>query len=405
MQRVVITGLGVISSIGNSCREVVTSLREGRSGMRFLPEMEARGYRCCVAAPVRDFDQLTLPDGATDTLSEAAQYALVASQEALQQAGLTPVGFEPRRMGVIIGTGGGGEGRLPDGPPHAETPGFLEIQRMMNSTAAAAVAAYFGARGRVQSISAACSTGLYNIGRAYELIRDGQLDCCLTGGSEEETWRRVGVTADNMKGMPIGFNETPSKACRPFDKDRQGFIISAGAGVMLLESRTQALRRGARMLAEIVGYSAANDGADMFLASGDAMQRVLTDSLKQGASQGVDRLDYLNAHAAGTALGDPIEAQVIARLLGSGPRVSSTKGHNGHSQGAVGGQEAVFTALMLQHGFVAPTLNLEHVDESCGGIRHVFEVEDVPLASAATINNGLGGTNACLLMCKPEKSE
>lgn len=424
MERVVVTGLGIVSSIGNSCRDVARSLREGSCGMRHMAEMERLGFRCCVAAPVVNGENFL---HAADHLSVAARYALTAALEAAAEAGLRPHSEEMERCGSIIGTGGGGESRLPLGEDgtgdHGNkrrgekgtgedtssspvpVPGYIELMRLMNSTAAHAVAAHFGARGRTQSLSAACASGLYNIGRAYELIQDGHLERCFCGGAEEQTWTRVGVTADNTKGMPTDYNDHPERACRPFDRDRQGFVISEGAGVLVLESYAAARRRGADIIAEVVGYAAANDGADMFVATGDGMRRAILESMRQASTRGVSSIDYINAHAAGTPTGDPIEAGVLREIFAAGPAVSSTKGHTGHSQGAIGAQEAVLTLLMLRENFIAATRNLEHVAEDCRGLRHVSEQADTRLTNVLTLNNGLGGTNACLVLRKEPSSE
>lgn len=404
MYRVVVTGMGIVSSIGSNCDEVTTALKEEQSGMAYQEEMAALGFKCCVAAPVRGARDDLIPPALRSKLSGTAMYGLLAAIEAVTAAGLVPHSPDMDRCGVIIGSGGGGQGRIPF-PPTAESPesdrrppGREEIHRLMNSTAAAVVAEQMGARGRVQSHSAACATGLYNIGRAYQLVRDGALHKAIAGGAEEESWRRVGVTADNTHGMPTEFNDNPTRACRPFDRDRTGFIISSGAGVMMLERYEDAVRRNAPILCELVGYSAANDGADLFVASGDAMRRVLMQSLQQASGHGVETIDYLNAHAAGTGQGDPVEAGIIGEVLGEAPAVSSTKGNSGHSQGAVGAQEAVFTALMMQHGFIAPTKNLENVAENCQGIQHVMSLRDGQFTTAVTMNNGLGGTNCSLVM-------
>jgi 3-oxoacyl-[acyl-carrier-protein] synthase-1 len=403
MRRVVVTGLGIVSSIGIGADSVVSALREGRSGLQFVPEMKDRGFRCQVAAPVRGFDEALFQERGRPQLSRAAQYGLAASLEAIGDAGIEPHSEPLRSTAVILGSDGGGQSRLPptalktDAEP-VDEPGVFAFQRQMNETAAVAVAQRVGAMGRVSSVSAACATGLYSVGFGYQLVAAGLHDCCVCGGVEEESWQRVGVSADNSAGMPTTFNDAPLAASRPFDRDRQGFVISEGSAAVVLESYDSAIQRGARVYAEIVGFAAANDGHDLFVATGDAMRRVVLESLSAAAERGVSRVDYINAHATGTPVGDAIEAGVIREIFGRESAVSSCKGLTGHSQGAVGAQEVVYTALMLHHGFLSPTANLEHLSDDCGGIDHVTTLRDRRVVTALTMNNGLGGTNAAMVL-------
>ncbi|QDV31863.1 3-oxoacyl-[acyl-carrier-protein] synthase 1 [Planctopirus ephydatiae] len=403
MRRVVVTGCGIVSSIGIGNKTVATSLREGRSGLQFVPEMKAYGLRCNVAAPIVGFDEAIFQEDGKPRLSRAAQYGLTAVFEAIAEAGLMPHSEPLNSAAVILGSGGGGQSCLPETALRSDAnpidePGIYELRRQMNETAAVAVAQRLGAEGRVSSNSAACATGLYNIGFGYELVAAGLHDCCICGGVEEQSWQRVGVSADNSLGMPTTFNETPKAACRPFDRDRQGFIISEGSAAVVLESYDAAMARGAPIYAEIVGYAAANDGHDLYVANGDAMRRVVLSALSDAAKLGVANIDYINAHATGTPIGDAIEAGVIREIFGTGPAVSSCKGVTGHSQGAVGAQEVVYTVLMLRNEFLAATANLEHPSDDCGGIDHVRTRRDVRIDTALTMNNGLGGTNAAMIL-------
>jgi 3-oxoacyl-[acyl-carrier-protein] synthase-1 len=365
--------------------------------------MKAYGLRCNVAAPIVGFDEAIFQEDGKPRLSRAAQYGLTAVFEAIAEAGLMPHSEPLNSAAVILGSGGGGQSCLPETALRSDAnpinePGIYELRRQMNETAAVAVAQRLGAEGRVSSNSAACATGLYNIGFGYELVAAGLHDCCICGGVEEQSWQRVGVSADNSLGMPTTFNETPKAACRPFDRDRQGFIISEGSAAVVLESYDAAMARGAPIYAEIVGYAAANDGHDLYVANGDAMRRVVLSALSDAAKLGVANIDYINAHATGTPIGDAIEAGVIREIFGTGPAVSSCKGVTGHSQGAVGAQEVVYTVLMLRNEFLAATANLEHPSDDCGGIDHVRTRRDVRIDTALTMNNGLGGTNAAMIL-------
>lgn len=401
MQRVVVTGLGIVSSIGNGTDEVIASLRQGRCGMVYVPEMEALGYRCCVFAPVSPPEIAPIPPRLRRFISPPSLYAWCAATQAAEDAGLAANDLTSPRAGVVFGTcfsgrceyrpSRGRQGRLDD-------PGFA--LRMLTSSPAAVLAHTFHTQGCTVSLSAACATGLCNIGHAFELLRHGALDVCLTGSAEGEVWQVVGLSGDNSSGMPVDWNDRPTQSCRPFDRDRQGFVMSAGSGALVLETLDHARRRKASIHAEVVGYGAANDGRDMFSASGEGLAMAISEAMSTAADCGVARIDYINAHGTGTIGGDAVEAQLIARLFGEGPLVSSTKGQAGHAQGGTASQEAVFTALMLSHDFVAPTANLEHVAPECGGIRHVQRLLETPLKTAMTINSGLGGTNACLILRK-----
>jgi len=393
MNRVVVTGLGIVSSIGNACRTVVESLRQGRSGMVYLPRLKEWGFRCCICAPPHEVDQGRFPARWRRRLSEAATYALSAGIDAVADAGLADETLHDPRMGIVFGTAISGPNYVARHDGRRAAPG--EVWQMMTSSPASALAGVFGVTGRVLAISASCSTGLYNIGYAFELLRRGGLDVCLCGSAEESPWLSVGVSGDNSNGMPVHWNDQPERACRPYDRDREGFVMSAGAGALVLESLDYARRRGANIQAEVVGYGAANDAHDMFVPSGHGLRSSIQQALDMAGLQSVD---YVNTHGTGTLHGDKVEADVLRDVLGGGPLVSSTKGQSGHSQGSTASQETVFTMLMLNHQFAAPTANLENIAPECDGLRHVQSLTDTPLHTAMTINSGLGGTNACLLL-------
>jgi len=406
MNRVVITGLGIVSSIGNSVDEVLASLRSRRSGVVYSPKMKELGYHCCLFAPVQFPDLGAIPSRLKRWMSTANAYAAAAAFQAVDDARLEPDQLRTDRAGIVFGTGGAAiTDVLPWSGDDAGIRRPSQAFQVLGSSPAMVLAEAFGVKGPVTSLSVACATGLYNLGHAYELMRWGLMDVCITGSTEGEQWQIVGLSADNSRGMPTGWNDRPTEACRPFDRDRKGFIISAGSGALVFETLEHACSRRARIYAEVVGYGAANDGYDQFNATGEGLQLSIDEAMATAAECGVTALDYINAHATGTPAGDPAEARLLAKNFGKGPLVSSTKGQTGHAQGGTASQEAVFTVLMLHHGFVAPTVNLDNIDPECDGLRHVPQLVDVPLATAMTTNNGLGGVNACLVLRKYSEAE
>lgn len=407
MRRVVVTGMGIVSCIGNNKGEVLRSLQEGISGIQFVPEMQELGFRVQVAGLIKGLDTSGIGNRPLRTMSDVAKYAAVAALEALQDAGLSMDALRSTRVGVVVGTGGGGFNEAAKAEMLLLTHrspsrlGAVGPVKIMNSTAALNLAAWFGVKGRCYSVSSACCTGTDSIGHGFELIRHGLLDICICGAAEEGGWRSAWGFGDAARAIPPGFNQQPSKACRPYDRDRQGMVVSEGAGIIVLEALEPAVSRGAPVYAEVIGYGSANDGADMFVPSGQGLKRCIEEALRLAESNGPLRIDYINPHGVGTKVGDPVEVQVIREVFGApSPLVSSTKPLNGHAQGASGAHEAILTLLMLHHGFVTPTANLEHVAPECEGICHVQSGMEVPLKTAVTFNSGLGGTNACLIFRK-----
>jgi 3-oxoacyl-[acyl-carrier-protein] synthase I len=408
MRRVVVTGMGITSSIGNSRDAVLQSLREGHSGLEFVPEMRELGLRCQVAGRVKGLETEVAKIGKRplQTMSNVAKYAAVAALEALDDAKMPRDALRSSRVGVVVGTAYGGINEV------AKTENLLLTQKsparlgatgavkILNSTPALNLAVWLGIKGRCCAVSSACATGADNIGHAYELIQHGLLDLCLCGGAEE-SWSVVAVFLDNLAVTPVDFNDRPEQACRPYDRDRQGMVMSEGAGILILEALEHATSRGAPIYAEVIGYGSANDGDNMFEPKGTGLKRCLQQALQSAATQGPLRIDYVNPHGAGTKVGDPVELRVLREVFGgASPLVSSTKALSGHAQSAAGAHEAIFTLLMLQHGFVAPTINLEHIAPECEGVRHVRSLIETPLEVVMTFNAGLGGTNACLIFGK-----
>jgi 3-oxoacyl-[acyl-carrier-protein] synthase-1 len=407
MQRVVVTGLGIVSSIGNSLEEVLTSLRHSFSGLVSMPEMQEFGLKCCVYGPVKGWDPSSLGKQAKQTMSTIAQYAMGAALEALKDAGLKPEQLRNERTGISVGTAFGGIDevfRMEQFTVMQKKPsraGMTGIVKIMNSTASGNLGAYLGIRGRIYSLSSSFASGTDNIGHAYELIKYGLQDVCICGSAEEDCWKQLGGYFDNWDGMPKSWNDRPTQACRPYDRDRQGFIMSAGAGILILEALAHAQRRGARIYAEIIGYGSANDGADLFRPTGKGLKRAISQALMAASKQGINKIDYINTHGTGTTLGDRVEVEVIKEVFGNtASPVSSTKGLAGHGMGATGAQEAVYTLLMLSDNFIAPTVNLEKVAPECAGIPHVQSILEGDFSTAMSFNVGLGGTNSCIIFHK-----
>ena len=408
-RRVVLTGMGIVSPLGNSKAEVWRALKAGRSGVRVVPEMKELGYKHPVAGLIRELVTDAVGKKHLRTMSDPARYAAVATLEALQDALLPPERLRSTRAGVVVGTGGGSA----DDASTAETLllthkspariGAAAIVRIMNSTAALNLSAWLGVKGRCYSVSSACTTGTDSIGHGFELIRHGLLDLCICGGAEGAGWRHGWAAGDASGVMPFDLGEHPEQACRPYDRDRQGMVPSEGAGIVLLESLEHAEQRGATVVAEVIGYGSANDGESMFEPKGTGLTRAIEQALRLASElHGTVTIDYINPHGAGTRVGDPVEIQVIRQVFGEpSPLVSSTKPLNGHSQGAAGAHEAIFTLLMLQHDFVIATANLDNVAPECEGVRHVRSPLAQPLKTVMTFNSGLGGTNACLIFRKP----
>ncbi|HXH09409.1 MAG TPA: beta-ketoacyl-[acyl-carrier-protein] synthase family protein [Alphaproteobacteria bacterium] len=408
MRRVVVTGMGIVSSIGNSKGEVLRSLREGHSGLEFIPEMRELGLQCQVAGRVKGLETALekLGKRSLQTMSSVAKYTAVATLEAIADAQLPNDALRSRHAGVVVGTAFGGINEVPKtelmlfahkSPTRLGATGAVKI---MNSTVAVNLAVWLGIKGRCYAVSSACATGTDNIGHGFELIRHGLLDVCICGGAEEN-WIGAAAYLDNAFLGGTEFNARPGEVCRPYDRDRCGFVMSEGAGILILEAFEHAMARGAPVYAEVIGYGSANDGDNMFEPKGGGLERSLRQALQMADDYGLGSIDYINPHGAGTPVGDPVEVQVIREVFGqSSPWVSSTKSLSGHSQGAAGAHEAIFTLLMLQHGFVVPTLNLEHVAPECDGIRHVRTLLEMPLQTGMSFNAGLGGANACLIFRK-----
>ncbi|EHR9397409.1 beta-ketoacyl-ACP synthase I [Escherichia coli] len=403
MKRAVITGLGIVSSIGNNQQEVLASLREGRSGITFSQELKDSGMRSHVWGNVK-LDTAGLIDRkVVRFMSDASIYAFLSMEQAIADAGLSPEAYQNNpRVGLIAGSGGGSPrfqvfgADAMRGPRGLKAVGPYVVTKAMASGVSACLATPFKIHGVNYSISSACATSAHCIGNAVEQIQLGKQDIVFAGGGEELCWE-MACEFDAMGALSTKYNDTPEKASRTYDAHRDGFVIAGGGGMVVVEELEHALARGAHIYAEIVGYGATSDGADMVAPSGEGAVRCM-----QMAMHGVDTpIDYLNSHGTSTPVGDVKELAAIREVFGDkSPAISATKAMTGHSLGAAGVQEAIYSLLMLEHGFIAPSINIEELDEQAAGLNIVTETTDRELTTVMSNSFGFGGTNATLVMRK-----
>lgn len=405
MRRVVITGMGIVSCLGNDADSVSASLRAGRSGIRFIPEYEQLGLRSRVAG-VPDIDLVERIDRKLKRfMGDAAGYAYVAMQDAIADAGLSDAQVRDVRTGLIAGSGGGSpEWQIATGDLLREKGvrkvGPYMVPRTMGSTVSATLSTAFGIRGVSYSLSAACATSAHCIGAAADLIRHGAQDVIVAGGGEELHW---GMTAqfDAMGALSSKYNDTPATASRPYDVDRDGFVIAGGGGMVVLEEREHALARGARILAELVGYGVTSDGVDMVAPSGEGAVRCMAMARAGLDGNAVGTIDYLNTHGTSTPLGDIVELESVRTAFGDAvPPLSSTKALSGHSLGAASVQEAIYCLLMMRDGFIAGSANITTLDPRVEGFPIVRESRDATLDTVMSNSFGFGGTNASLVFAR-----
>ncbi|MDC9926536.1 beta-ketoacyl-ACP synthase I [Shigella flexneri 2a] len=403
MKRAVITGLGIVSSIGNNQQEVLASLREGRSGITFSQELKDSGMRSHVWGNIK-LDTTGLIDRkVVRFMSDASIYAFLSMEQAIADAGLSPEAYQNNpRVGLIAGSGGGSPrfqvfgADAMRGPRGLKAVGPYVVTKAMASGVSACLSTPFKIHGVNYSISSACATSAHCIGNAVEQIQLGKQDIVFAGGGEELCWE-MACEFDAMGALSTKYNDTPEKASRTYDAHRDGFVIAGGGGMVVVEELEHALARGAYIYAEIVGYGATSDGADMVAPSGEGAVRCM-----QMAMHGVDTpIDYLNSHGTSTPVGDVKELAAIREVFGDkSPAISATKAMTGHSLGAAGVQEAIYSLLMLEHGFIAPSINIEELDEQAAGLNIVTETTDRELTTVMSNSFGFGGTNATLVMRK-----
>ncbi|MFT3808259.1 beta-ketoacyl-ACP synthase I [Arenimonas sp.] len=399
MKRVVITGLGLTSCLGNDRASVSASLREGRSGIRVNPEQIEHGFRSHVAGrPEVDFEA-RIDRKLRRFMADTAAYAYVAMQDAIADAGLSADAISDPGIGVIAGSGGGSCASTVEAGDLLREKGVRRVgpymvTRTMCSTVSANLATAFGIRGLNFSISSACATSAHCIGAAMEQIQLGKQDMVFAGGSEELHWTQT-MMFDAMGALSTKYNDTPERASRPYDADRDGFVIAGGGGMVVVESLEHAQARGARILAEIVGYGATSDGADMVAPSGEGAARCM----RQALSTVDGTIDYVNTHGTSTPVGDVAELGAMKDVFGETmPAFSSTKSLSGHSLGAAGVHEAIYCLLMMEQGFIAGSANVESIDPAAEGLPLVRASRDASLNTVMSNSFGFGGTNATLVL-------
>jgi len=399
MRRVVVTGLGIVSSIGNNADEVHQSLRTGRSGVVFAPEQAEHGFRSQVQGAVTLDIAQHVDRKLRRFMGDGAAYAYVAMQEAISDAGLSTAEVSDPRTGLIAGSGGPSTANQVSAADIAREKGVKRIgpymvPRCMSSTVSANLATAFHIKGMSYSISSACSTSAHCIGNAVEAIQTGKQDVMFAGGGEEIHWT-LSMLFDAMGALSSGYNDDPPRASRAYDKDRDGFVISGGGGMVVLEDLERARARGAPIYGEVVGYGATSDGDDMVAPSGEGAVRCMT-LATQGLAPG--EVGYINAHGTSTPVGDIIELNAIREVFGARmPPVSATKSMTGHAQGAAGVHEAIYSLLMLRHDFIAPSINVETRDPQAEGQPIATEPRETPGLDCVLSNSfGFGGTNCTL---------
>lgn len=401
MKRVVVTGLGIISSLGNDSAEVLASLKQGKSGIEFVPEYQERGFRSQVHGAVRLNPAELIDRKMMRFMGNGTAYGYLAMQQAIADAGLTPEQISNPRTGLIVGSGGVSTENLIDAADIARSRGVKKIgpymvPRTMASTSSACLATPFEIRGVNYSISSACATSAHCIGNAMEQILLGKQDRVFAGGTEELHWT-MSMLFDAMGALSSKYNETPTKASRAYDANRDGFVIAGGAGILVLEELEVARARGAKIYAELVGYGATSDGYDMVAPSGEGASRCMQLAL-EGLSGPVD---YINTHGTSTPVGDAKELEAIRRVFTEQiPLISSTKSLSGHSLGAAGVHEAIYSLLMLEHGFVTASANIEQLDPAAEGMPIVTSLQQRSLQRVMSNSFGFGGTNATLVFEK-----
>jgi 3-oxoacyl-[acyl-carrier-protein] synthase-1 len=406
MRRVVVTGLGIISSIGNNVEEVLASLKAGTSGIVASPEMAEHGFRSQIAGTLKldvaeHVDKRTLR-----FMGPAAAYAHIAMAQAIADAGLSEAEIVNERTGLVAGSGGPSTSAMLAAHQTVAKTGATKrigpfaVPKCMSSTVSANLSTAYKIKGINYSITSACSTSLHCIGNAAEQIMMGKQDVMFAGGGEELDWT-LSCLFDAMGAMSSKYNDTPEQASRAFDADRDGFVISGGGGIVVLEDLEHALARGAKIYAEVTGYAATSDGHDMVAPSGEGGERAMRlalSTLPEGRKVG-----YINAHGTSTPVGDVGEIEAVRRVFGQGqtPPVSSTKSMTGHAQGAAGALEAIFSTLMLDNDFIARSINIKNLDPALEGSEIALETkQNAGLDSVMTNSFGFGGTNGSMILSK-----
>ncbi|TNH04449.1 beta-ketoacyl-ACP synthase I [Testudinibacter sp. TR-2022] len=405
MKRAVITGYGIISSIGNNKAEVLAALQQGKSGITSVTEFIEIGMRSHVAGTIKLNPAELIDRKVMRFMGDAAAYAYLSMQEAIEHSGLAAEQVSNDRTGLVIGAGTGSAHNqivaadAMRGPRGVKAIGPYAVTKTMASSVSACLATPFKIRGVNYSISSACATSAHCIGHAVELIQLGKQDVVFAGGAEELAWE-CACEFDAMGALSTKYNDCPEKASRTYDAARDGFVISGGGGVVVVEELEHALARGATIYAEVVGYGASSDGYDMVAPSGEGAARCM----RQAMASVDTPIDYLNVHGTSTPVGDVKELEAVREVFGDNtPAISSTKAMSGHSLGAAGVHEAIYSLLMLNHDFIAPSINIDQLDEKAQGMNIVTEVQIGKKLNTVMSNSfGFGGTNASLIFKRYE---
>ncbi len=402
MRRVVVTGMGIVSCLGNDKEAVLSALKEGRSGIKFQEAYAEKGFRSQIAGSV-DIDITEHIDRKPlRFMGNAAAYGYIALKQAIADAGLDDEQVQSIRTGIVAGSGGGSSANQVEAADILRAKGVKKIgpymvPRTMTSTLSACLATPFHIKGINYSLCSACATSSHCIGHGAELIQMGKQDIVFAGGGEEEHWALT-MLFDAMGALSSKYNDNPETASRPFDATRDGFVIAGGAGMVVLEELEHAKARGAKIYGELIGYGATSDGHDMVAPSGEGAQRCMEMALAT-----VDgKIDYINAHGTSTPVGDVAEIKAIKNVFGDQvPHISSTKSLSGHSLGATGVQEAIYSLLMMEHGFIAASANINELDEQVAGTPIVQNrIDNAELNRVMSNSFGFGGTNATLVFEK-----
>jgi|SRR5574344_68654 3-oxoacyl-[acyl-carrier-protein] synthase I len=402
MRRAVITGMGIVSSIGNNVQEVLASLRQGKSGITFSEQFKEAGLRSQVWGNIKLVLEDVIDRKVLRFMGDAAAYAYLAMQQAITDAKFTEEDVSNERTGLICGSGGPSTRNQVEACDILRTKGVrkigpYQVTRCMSSTTSACLATPFKIRGVNYSISSACSTSAHCIGNAVEQIQLGKQDVVFAGGGEDLDWT-LACLFDGMGALSTKYNDTPEKASRTYDANRDGFVIAGGGGMLVVEELEHALARGAHIYAEVTGYGATSDGYNMVQPSGEGAVRCMRNAMSTLNGQ---KVQYINTHGTSTMVGDTKELEAIRETFTDDvPYISATKAMTGHSLGAAGVQESIYSLLMLEHGFVAPSINIETLDPLAEGLPIVTEAKDVELECVMSNSFGFGGTNASLVFSK-----
>ena len=401
MRRVVITGMGIVSSLGNNVKEVSESLKNSKSGITFQEEYKNRGLRSQIAGSININVEELIDRKLFRFMANGHAYAWLAMQEAIKDAKLDEDQVSNIRTGLIIGAGGTSTESMLNSTDILKEKGIRRVGpymvvKTMSNGVTACLATGAKIKGINYSISSACSTSAHCIGHGSDLIKSGQQDIVIVGGGEDEHWSSSSLF-DAMGALSSNYNETPKLASRAFDKNRDGFVISGGAGMLVLEEEEHAKKRGANILATLSGYFANSDGYDMVAPSGEGAERCMQGALKSSGGS----VDYINAHGTSTPVGDLAELGAIQRVFGANaPIISSTKSMTGHSLGATGAQEAIYSIIMINEGFIAPSINIDDLVDEAAGLEINQETREQKLNSVMSNSFGFGGTNATLILSR-----